>query len=219
MTTNKFEAVFFDLDGTLLDTAPDLIAALNDILEQHQLPPTELLETRSYVHGGSITMIKHAFNIDQNHPTFKPIRAAFLNRYRKILTQQTTFFPGIETVLNHLDDKKLPWGIITNKPEWLTIPILEHFQLTNRIACLVAGDTLSTRKPDPAPLHYACHLTNCQPHQAIYIGDAESDVITAKAAGMPIIAVTYGYHHPSENPTEWPATHFANTPEEIIKLL
>ena len=210
-------AVFFDLDGTLLDTAQDFAHAINLMLKEKNKPPVDFDSFRKHIHGDSKKMVSFAFDIAQTHPEFDIIRDEFLGIYHQHSTKKTVFFKGIPALLNHLDAQKIPWGIVTNKPTWLTKPIVKYFQLDQRAACVIAGDTLSTCKPDPAQLHYACQLINISPKQAIYVGDMETDIIAAKNAGMKSMAVTFGYHPPDAHIPDWKADYIANNAEDIVK--
>lgn len=213
------QAVFFDLDGTLLDTARDFAFAINVLLAEKNKPALNFDLFRKEVYGESKRMISFAFNIDESHSEFEPIRDAFLKTYHANCAEKTTFFPGIELLLDTLDKQNIPWGIITSKPTWLTKPIAKHFGLDKRAACIVMGDTLDKVKPDPAPLIHACKHILIPPENAIYIGDLHTDIIAAKAAGMKSIAVTYGYHPPQTDFSKWGADLIVHSPKEILKLL
>ncbi len=217
---NNYEAIFFDLDGTLLDTAPDLYASMCLTLKQlgHTALPT-FSEFRPHIHTGTRSMIQGSLNIDEQDPSFPKLRKIFLNYYQTRLHQKTDYFPGIPVVLNSLDQQKIPWGIITNKPHFLTQPLLDSFQLTQRSQCIISGDTLSRKKPYPDPLLHACELVQVKPQQSVYIGDTQSDVIAAKAAKMTAIAVLYGYHDPKSQPHSWGADYLIETPQDILELL
>lgn len=210
------QAIFFDLDGTLLDTARDFAYAINLLLTKAEKPLLDFDLFRNELHGESKRMVSFAFNMTEDHPEFDDLRKDFLNTYHANCTQKTVFFPGIETLLDALDAKKIPWGIVTSKPTWLTTPIVEHFGLHKRAISIVMGDTLSTVKPDPAPLLYACQQAGIEPTQAIYVGDLETDVIAAKAAGMKSVGVTHGYHPPETQFSSWQADFIANHPREIL---
>ena len=210
------KAVFFDLDGTLLDTARDFAYAINLLLQREKMPALNFDLFRKEVYGESRRMISFAFNMTESNPAFENIRQDFLHTYHQNSTQHTVFFPGMELLLDSLDEKKIPWGIVTSKPTWLTQPILKHFEFDKRAACIVMGDTLTKIKPDPAPLFYACERAIISPENAVYVGDLETDIIAAKAAGMKSIGVTYGYHPPETDFSKWNADLIAQSPNEII---
>jgi N-acetyl-D-muramate 6-phosphate phosphatase len=212
------EAVFFDLDGTVLDTAPDLAAACNEVLREYQRPAIPLAEFREWVHGGAVMMICESFRINTAHPDFAAIKTAFLNHYQQQLTRQTRLFAGIDDVLRYLEQEKIPWGIVTNKPQWLTQPLMEHFGLSSRSCCTISGDTLATAKPHPAPLLHACELVHAAPSRSVYVGDTLGDIQAAHAAGMISIAVKYGYNPAHCDINAWPADNFAATPEHLLSI-
>lgn len=219
MNTKSIRSLFFDLDGTLLDTAPDLSFALNKVLMQHHRSPIPLEVIRPTIAKGTRGLVHHGFAIDEQHPQYETLKQELLTTYQENLTNQTQFFKDMEIVLNYLDENNFMWGIVTNKPNWLAQPLLEHFKLTHRYCCLVAGDTLTKRKPDPAPLRYACQLTGVKPQDALYIGDSEGDVIAAKAAGMSVIIAKYGYIHPQQHPEQWHADGIIESPLQLLDLL
>lgn len=211
--------IFFDLDGTLLDTAPDLHQACCEVLQQYQLPPIALTEFCHYISAGTDAIICASFGIDCNNIEFVTIKNKFLFYYRRWLIQKTQLFPGIIVLLDWLDKQNLSWGIVTGKPSDLTIPLLEHFNLRSRSQCLVTGDTVSPGKPHPAPLLYACDLLDLQPAHCFYVGDAKTDIIAANAAGMKSVAVTYGYCGIDRDPYTWRAYAVVRTPTELMRLL
>ncbi len=211
--------IFFDLDGTLLDTAPDLYSAMLETLAHFNRDSVPFDIFRPHVHTGTKTMILACFDIDDTHPEFPIIREIFLKHYQRLLTEKTDYFPGMEKVLGHLDTTMTPWGIVTSKPGWLTEPLLKYFELDKRSQCIVSGDTVSRKKPYPDPLLHACKLTQTQPQDAIYIGDTEIDVQAAKAAGMIAIAALYGYRKPDSRPEEWEADYMIESPLEILNYL
>ena len=214
--TQSCESLFFDLDGTLLDTAPDLVAALNDVLLQHHRPIIAFEVIRAVIAEGTPAILHQGFAIDKNHPEYQTIRQEFLFAYQARLTNQTQLFQDIDILLNYLDENNLPWGIVTNKPGWLAQPLIEHFDLHRRSRCLVAGDTLAKRKPDPEPLYHACKLAGVDPKRSLYLGDAEVDVKAAKSAGMMAIVAKYGYIGPHQQPQLWEADGVIESPIELI---
>lgn len=219
MPKPQIKALFFDLDGTLLDTAPDLAAALNQVLVNHGRAALPLKQVRPAVAEGTRGILKQGFPVDEHDVEFAALRQEYLETYARLMTKETQLFDGMETVLDYLDNNGLPWGVVTNKPGWLAKPLLEHFKLDQRYTCLVAGDTLQTRKPDPAPLYHACNLTDADPKQSLYIGDTQSDVQAARSAGMYVIVAKYGYIRADYQPQLWYADGLIDTPIEIIKWL
>ena len=209
------QAIFFDLDGTLLDTARDFAYAIDLMLRKRNKSPVNFHDFREQVFGESKKMVSYAFNVDPNDAEFESLRQEFLHTYHQNCAEKTVFFPGMALLLDKLDTENIPWGIVTSKPTWLAEPVLSHFNLDKRAASIVMGDTLSTVKPDPAPLLYACERASISPENAAYVGDLETDVIAAKAAGMKSIGVTYGYHPPRTDFKKWGANHIAKTPGDI----
>lgn len=217
--TKSPQSVFFDLDGTLLDTAPDLFATVNYVLAQYDRPPVEYQAFRPSISGGTKCMIQFAFNINDQDINYSAIREQLLQHYREHIAEKTELFPGMPQFLEYLEKRKILWGVVTNKPKALTHPLMDHFKLTARCAAIVSGDTLKTAKPNPEPLLYACQLANADAKNSIYIGDTESDIIAAKAAKMASIAVTYGYCENQNLPYTWDADYVANHSDELIDWL
>ncbi len=215
----KIDTIFFDLDGTLLDTAPDLANAINQTLKNHQRPEVIFNKFRFHVHGGTQEMLAHGFNISIDDPQFEKIKQEFLQIYRDNLHNETKFFPQMETLLNHLEQQKISWGIVTSKPGWLAKPLLKAFDLHKRSICMIYGDSIKNPKPNPEPLLHACQLTHREPSRTAYIGDTEVDIIAAKAAGMHALAVMHGYRSQHSKPERWNADKLVGDPLDIIKWL
>ena len=209
-------AVFFDLDGTLADTAPDLAGALNQLLEEHGQSPLPFATIRPVVSHGGNALIQLAFGINESHPDFQTIRQRFLEIYHTRLHNSTHLFEGMEAVLETLEAKQITWGVITNKPAWLTNPLMEKLQLTGRAGCIVCGDSTSNPKPHPAPMLLACKLTRSEPASSLYVGDAERDVAAGRAAGMHTLVALYGYIDQNEAPEQWHAEGMISAPAEIL---
>ena len=174
-------AVLFDLDGTLLDTAPDMAAALNTLRREEGLEPLAFADIRPLVSNGSTGLLRLSFP-QVAGASFEALRERFLDIYRASLAAGTQLFAGMQAVLERLEANHIPWGIVTNKPGWLTEPLLEKLSLRQRAGVVVSGDTLLARKPDPAPLLHAATELGLSPAECIYIGDAERDVLAARAA-------------------------------------
>lgn len=219
MIKNYIKGVFFDLDGTLLDTAPDLLRACNYVLEKYQFPRVTIEEFRYYISAGTESMICNSFKISTSYSQYLQIRKEFLDYYQQYLTISTSLFPNINKVLNYLDQTKILWGIVTGKSTDLARPLLKYFSLDSKCHCLVGGDTISPGKPSPAPLLHACSLLNLLPTDCIYIGDEYTDVCAAKAAEMKAIAVTYGYASRSADPHQWNADFVINSANDLLNLL
>lgn len=212
-------SVFFDLDGTLFNTAPDLTHALNLTLTHHGKPKVTIAQLRDYIHGGSNMMVSYGFKLTPDHPEFSAIKTEFLQHYLDHIAVDTHLYEGIESVLAYLEMQQYKFGIVTNKPGWLTEPLLMRFGFDKRTQCIVSGDSLARRKPHPDPLLYACELTQSHPAKSVYIGDTLGDVEASKAAGMLAFAVSYGYHPIGSSPDQWHADCIIHHPKDIITSL
>lgn len=218
MTTR---AVLFDLDGTLLDTAPDMAAAINELLREEGRTPLEFARIRPHVSHGARALIRLGFAeaVKDNAAEFDRLRLRFLDIYSGLLARETQAFEGVPEALGRLNTAGIPWGIVTNKPGWLTEPLLQAVNLARRAQVVVSADTLAHRKPHPAPLLHAAGKLEVSPSQCIYIGDAEGDVLAAEAAGMPVYVALFGYIPETARPEHWPATGWLKSPEEMIAFL
>ena len=213
-----FDAVLFDLDGTLVDTAPDLVAVLQAILVDEGREPIDYPLARSHVSHGSIGLIRLGFP-DISEAEFERLRLEFLDRYQQAVCVHSTLFPEMASLLDRLDEANLPWGVVTNKPERMTDPLMASLGMLERAACMISGDTLPQRKPDPAPLFLACDQTGIAADRSIYIGDAARDIEAGLAAGMHTVAVTYGYIPAEEDPHSWNAHQVVGDPKELTHLV
>jgi N-acetyl-D-muramate 6-phosphate phosphatase len=189
----SLELVLFDLDGTLMDTAPDMGNALNILRAEHNLAPLSADRIRPQVSHGAMGLLKLGFGIEPQDARFAEMRARYLDIYEQHLVDDTHLFHGMDKVLDSLEKQGLTWGIVTNKPGWLTEPLLEARGLKARAACVVSGDTVARRKPHPDPLLHAAGLCNKRADRGIYVGDAQRDVESAHAAGMLAVVAMYGY--------------------------
>ena len=192
---SPLRGVLFDLDGTLLDTAPDMIAALNQLRAEHNATALPYDLARTQVSHGSSGLVRLGFPELQGE-AFEQLRLRFLDLYTARLTNETALFEGFEVVLATLEQRAMPWGIVTNKPAFLTDPLLAALGLDRRAGAVVSGDTLPQRKPHPAPLLLAASQLQLPPATCLYVGDAERDVQSARAAGMPVLVARYGYLGP-----------------------
>lgn len=210
------QTIFFDLDGTLLDTAPDLAFALNTVLVEQQREPLAFETIRPWVSQGGRVLVKRGFHLTDADPLLEPLRQRFLAVYAENLVRQTALFPGMLEVLETLEAWKIHWGIVTNKPAWLTHPLLEKLGLAQRSLCNISGDTLPQNKPHPAPLLHACKLTHSLPTQCVYVGDALRDIEAGQRAGMRTVVALYGYIDQHETPQAWGATGMIDHPQELL---
>ena len=202
----EINAVLFDLDGTLIDTAPDMASALNALLLKHGKQALPYEPVRNIVSKGGSALVRLGFGEDIQEEKRLALLQQFLDIYSASLCNESKLFDGVEELLNLFDSRQMQWGVVTNKPGWLTVPLLKQLDLFDRAACVVSGDTLDKRKPDPEPLLFACNKIGCPAQQAVYVGDDERDIIAGKAAGMHTLVAKYGYIASNENPQAWGAT-------------
>ncbi|MBK1782115.1 HAD-IA family hydrolase [Advenella sp. WQ 585] len=207
--------VFFDFDGTLVDSAPDLAHAANLQRIRKGLPPLQYATLRPYASQGARGLLGAALNLQPDHNEYEAVRQQFLHDYKNCMTTHSRLFNGINELLNKIDQNNMGWGIVTNKAEDLSFPMFDHFQLTSRSAANVCGDTTPYAKPHPAPLLHAARLANSLPEHCIYIGDDERDIIAGKAANMATIAVSYGYCNNKDSIQEWQADLTVNRVDEL----
>jgi phosphoglycolate phosphatase len=211
-------AVLFDLDGTLLDTAPDLIRVLNQVRVEQGREPVPYAVARTQVSHGSSGLIRLGFP-DLQGDALETLRLRLLELYGAQLAIDTALFDGCEALLGALQARAMPWGIVTNKPGFLTTPLLATLGLEQRAGCVVSGDTLPQRKPHPAPLLLAASQLALLPQQCLYVGDAERDVQSARAAGMPVLVARYGYLGPDDDPDSWQPDAQIDAPLQILDWL
>ncbi len=216
---NRIDTVLFDLDGTLLDTAPDLANALNAVLALNGRPTLPFEQIRPVVSHGGSALIQRGFRLQPDHPDFEPLRKQLLDYYQAHIADETTLFPGMAEVLEHIENNGLKWGVVTNKPGWLTEPLMEALGLSRRAAGIVSGDTLNERKPHPAPLLYACEMIGSAPQQCLYVGDAKRDIEAGHNAGMPTLVAMFGYLMEDDRPESWGATAMIRHPAEILEWI
>jgi len=219
VSNTLIKTILFDLDGTLADTATDLADALNQVLQNNQRDALAFETIRPWVsHGGQI-MIKNGFQIELDDPEFETLRQEFIEIYQNNIAKKTDLFPGMYEVLDGIEQRGFNWGVVTNKPSWLTDPLMEALKLHQRSACTVSGDTLEERKPHPAPLLHACELANSQASECLYIGDAERDIIAGKRAKMKTLVALFGYLSENDVPQDWLADDMIEQPLEILDWL
>ncbi len=215
---DHYNAVLFDLDGTLVDTAPDMVAVLQQLQKEHGIDPAPYELARANVSNGAIGLLTVGF--PELEPEFgDEMHQQYLERYSEVICEESRVFEGLGDMLDQLDDMGCPWGVVTNKPEQLTIPLLIALGLADRAACMVSGDTLSVRKPDPAPLLLACDIAGVDPETSIYVGDAERDIEAGQRARMATIAASYGYITADDDPREWDADVIATSTDELTQII
>lgn len=215
----RCRAALFDLDGTLADTAPDLVAAVNKMRRDRGLALVPVEQLRPLASAGARGLIGGAFGIAPDHREFAPMREEFLANYEADLCIETTLFPGIAELLDALDSRGVQWGIVTNKVGRLTTPLVEQLGLAARAGCVVSGDTTPHSKPHPAPLLHAAQALALPPEQIVYVGDDLRDVQAGFAAGMATVAAAYGYCGADLPPALWHAQHIVDSPQALQRLL
>jgi phosphoglycolate phosphatase len=208
-------AVLLDLDGTLLDTGPDMVRIVNMLRSAHQLSPLPYPSLRAQVSHGSAALLRAAFP-GADGVRLAALQGRFLELYREHLVVETRLFPGFDAVLAQLEAHAIPWGIVTNKPGWLTEPLLRELGLYERAACVLSGDSLPVCKPDPLPLLTAAQRIAVAPELCLYLGDALRDVQAARAANMVALAARYGYIGAQEDTAQWPVTAWIDSPSELL---
>ena len=209
-------AVLFDLDGTLVDTAPDLGNALNAMRRRRGLSTIPAHAYRPQASHGTYGLLRLGFDVEPEHPDFASLRREFLDHYAANLTANSPLFDGMPEVLAAFDAHGIKWGVVTNKPAMLTQPLLQHLGLLCRAACVVSGDTCAQAKPHPAPVLHACSVAGVTPERCLYVGDAQRDVQAANAAGMPALVALYGYLGEDDQPEIWGAQGSIRTPAELL---
>lgn len=213
------DGILFDLDGTLLDTARDLGNALNHVLARYKLPLCDYEQYRPVASHGSMGLLNLGFGDLIKEYDFESLRSEFLDFYNANLCVDTLPFDGVDQLITTLDQKDLPWGIVTNKPGWLTDALLPNFNQFKNCKVVISGDTLAERKPHPAPLLHAAEAINVEASSVWYIGDAERDIQAANAANMISVIADYGYISDSDRPEEWKADLNIKTATCLISYL
>jgi phosphoglycolate phosphatase len=213
-----FDAILFDLDGTLVDTAPDMVAVLLGMQKDRGLSLLPYDLARSHVSNGALGLIRLAFP-EVDDELAKQLHQEYLNRYENAVCVDSTLFPELGDLLDELDAAGRPWGIVTNKPQRMTEPLLAGLGLDSRAACSISGDTLPQRKPDPAPLLLASQQIGIPAKKTVYVGDSVRDIQAGRAAGMFTIAATYGYITAEDDPQSWEADLVAADTGELTNYL
>jgi len=211
--------VLFDLDGTLADTAPDLGYALNTLLDEHRRQALPYDVIRPVASHGAAALIELGFDMDRGDPHFGPLRERYLEIYRANLARATKLFPGMQELLDALPVREINWGIVTNKPAFLTEPLVSELGIAADAACVVSGDTTANRKPHPEPLLHACRLAGSRPEECLYVGDAQRDIEAGRLAGMQTLVALFGYIGSQDDPHAWGANGMIRKPADILDWL
>lgn len=213
------KAVLFDLDGTLIDSAPQLVGALNQLRQKYHLAPIPFLKGRPFASHGAAGLLKAGFDMDKNDPLFDSRIEEFLSIYKEIFNQDVQCMEGIEDLIQDLNDRKITWGIVTNKAKKFAGPIVTTHPLLKHAQCLISGDDVDTPKPSPEGLMKAASMLSIQPSEVIYLGDDRRDVIAANDAGMISMIARYGYLEEGDDGRNWNAHHIIDKPKDILNYL
>lgn len=215
----RFDAILFDLDGTLVDSAPDLAGAVNELRVEHGRAPLPYVELRPLAGAGARGMLGAGFGVAPSDAAYAALRDAFIERYRRRLLQETTLFDAVPDLLAAIEARPRPWGVVTNKATSLAEPLLSGLQLRQRAAVLVGGDTTPHGKPHPAPLLHAAQGLGLNPRRCVYVGDDLRDVQAGRAAGMSTVAVRWGYLGVGEPIDDWGADQVVESPRALLNWL
>ncbi|MEL7559584.1 N-acetylmuramic acid 6-phosphate phosphatase MupP [Stutzerimonas chloritidismutans] len=215
----RLRAVLFDMDGTLLDTAPDFIAVAQAMRLTRGLERVPDQQVRDVVSGGARAMVLSAFDVDPLSNEFELLRLEFLERYQQHCAVESQLYEGMAELLTEIEQADLIWGVVTNKPVRFAEPIMQQLGLAARSAVLVCPDHVSKSKPDPEPMLLACSQLDLDPATVLFVGDDLRDIESGRAAGSRTAAVRYGYIHPDDNPDTWGADVVVNHPLELRRFL
>ncbi len=216
---NQFQLVLFDFDGTIADTARDMINALNVLLLENTMQTVKFEDLRAYVSNGTPALLKHGFDCSPEDEKFDVLRKNFLRIYEENVCVQTVLYPGTQSVLERCQKTGISWGIVTNKPEHLTRMIVQQLGLSDSVACIVGGDTLKYRKPRPEPVIHACDLAGIEPRNAVFVGDSWRDVEAGRQSGVTTVGASYGYIPPDDDPNEWNADFIIDSITDVSSIL
>jgi len=215
----NIEAVLFDLDGTLIDSAPDLGAAADKMRTDRGLVPLPLSQYRSMAGAGARGMIAVAFGLTPDDARFDALKEEFFSNYESRMTKLTHVFEGVAELIAHIGWAGLSWGVVTNKSARFTVPLTRAMPLFNTARAIVSGDTTPHAKPHPAPLLEAARQLDVSPARCVYVGDDERDIVAGRAAGMPTVAAAYGYLGQAAEIQGWNADFTIETPSALLTLL
>jgi len=213
------KAVLFDLDGTLIDSAPQLVGALNQLRQKYDLAPIPFLKGRPFASHGAAGLLKAGFDMDKNDPLFDSRIEEFLSIYKEIFNQDVQCMEGIEDLIQDLNLKKIAWGIVTNKSARFTDPIVRQIPLLTQAKTVISGDTTAHAKPHPAPILEAMKRMGLRAEECVYIGDDERDIVAGKAAGVKTVAAGYGYLGDAGDIANWNADVNIYSPLDLLKWL
>lgn len=212
-------ALLFDLDGTLIDTAPDFALVLNGMRRRRQLSDITFEDIHATVSDGARALVQLGFKLNEGDEGFEALRQELLDDYLQNLSQQSRLYPDMEDVLSWAESRDIPWGIVTNKPARYAEPLLRDLKLAERCASLVCPDHVKQRKPHPEPILLACAQMNANATTAVYVGDHRRDIEAGKNAGSTTVACSYGYIHPGDPAQRWGADYTIETASELVPIL
>lgn len=215
----RLRAVLFDMDGTLLDTAPDFIAICQAMRAARQLPPIDEQRVRDVISGGAKAMVQAALDLSPQAPEFETLRLEFLERYQDGCAVHSHLYDGMAQLLADIEQARLIWGVVTNKPLRFAEPIMQQLGLAQRSAILICPDHVTRSKPDPEPLLLACSKLELDPASVLFVGDDLRDIESGRDAGTKTAAVRYGYIHPNDNPDHWGADVVVDHPSDLRRVL
>lgn len=212
------ETILFDLDGTLVDTAPDMVRVLIELQLSRGVEPVDFDVARNYVSNGALALLRLAFPA-ATEAMLRDLHREYLDRYEASVCEASAVFPGLGALLDQLDEHGTRWGVVTNKPQRMTAPLLDGLGLLERAVSVISGDTLPEKKPHPAPLLLACEQAGSPPSKSVYVGDTELDIAAGRAAGMATVVAAYGYLTPEDNPDNWGADAIAADTVELGQIV
>lgn len=215
----KLSCVLFDLDGTLVDTSEDLITALNVALRQHQHETVTADAIKPYISFGAPTMIQHSIKTPISATQQLQIQDTLLDYYAANIATFSNLYPGMAETLATIEALGLKWGVITNKKQRFTNPLMRALNLTHRSACTISGDTTNYSKPHPEPMLTGCAIAGVPAEECVYIGDASHDIAAGRVANMKTLAATYGFLHAYDQPETWGADALVSSPEQITQWI
>ena len=213
------KALLLDLDGTLVDTAPDMVGALNRVLVKHGQAKVDYQQAHKLVSNGGRALIEFGFGSAIKNYDADALLQEFLDDYKEHVCEQSILYAGMSEVLEFCESNSLKWGVITNKPIDLAKGVLEGLGLLKRCAILLGGDSLPVKKPDPVPMLHACMVMHLAPSQCVYVGDHERDIQAGNAAGMDSAVALWGYIDDKQTPEQWQAKALVEAPQGLISLM
>lgn len=216
---SHLRTVLFDLDGTLADTAPDLAHALNELLREERREPLSHEAIRPEVSNGSPGLLQLGFNVSPNDSDYDRLRERLLSLYAARICVDTRLFPGMASLIEQLVRRGMNWGIVTNKPAFLTKPLVHGLKLSHPPVTVISGDTTAKRKPHPEPLLLACQEAGSVPAQSLYVGDAPRDIEAGRAAGMQTLVASFGYIDSATSPESWGADGVVDSADDILRWI